>query len=139
MRMKNKLALVMGGASGIGRAIAERLATEGAQAIITGRREADVETAAAKIGHGARGIVADASDPADIQNIVCEVRAGHGQIDALVFNIGMSEPLGLMASTPEHFDRHFSVNARGPLLAMQAALPLMPVGSAAYSLDQSPV
>lgn len=131
MRMTNKVALVMGSASGIGFAIAERLAKEGAAVVLTGRRKGDVDTAVSKIGHGATGVTADASASEGIAQIFTTVRAAHGRIDAFVFNAGMSEPSDLAGSTPEHFDRHFAVNARGPLLAMQAAESLMPAGSAA--------
>lgn len=65
--MTNKVALVIGGASGIGLAIANRLATEGALVFLTGRRPADLDAAAATIGHGVRPIAADASNPADIE------------------------------------------------------------------------
>lgn len=131
MKMKDKVALVMGGASGIGLAIAERLAREGAAVVLTGRRNGDVDAAASKIGHGATGLTADASTTDGIAQIVAAVQAAHGRIDAFVFNAGMSEPSDLASSTPEHFDRHFAVNARGPLLATQAAQPLMSEGSAA--------
>ena len=130
-RMTDKVALVIGGASGIGEAIAERLAAEGASVFLTGRREAEVHGVAAKIGRGARSIVADASDPADIDRAVAAVVAEHGRIDALIFNAALSEPADLLSSTSESFDRHFSLNVRGPLLAMRAAVPHMPPGSAA--------
>lgn len=130
-RMANKVVLLMGGASGIGEAIGERLATEGALVLLTGRQQADVEAAAARVGHGAKSIVADAGDPADIARAVATVVAEHGRIDVLVFNAGTSEASDLLSSTPELFDRHFALNARGALLAMQAAVPHMPSGSAA--------
>ncbi len=130
-KMTDKVALVIGGASGIGEAIAGRLAAEGALVFLTGRRKAEVDGAASKIGHGARSIVADASDPADIERAVATVVAEHGQIDALVLNAAVSEPADIMSSTSELFDRHFALNVRGPLLAMRAAIPHMPSGSAA--------
>ncbi len=130
-RVTGKVALVVGGASGIGAAIADRLATEGALVFLTGRRQADVDGVAAKIGHGAKGIVADASNPADIERAVATVVADHGRIDALVLNAAISEPEDLLSSTPELFDRHFALNVRGPLLAMRAAVPHMHSGSAA--------
>ena len=131
MRMTNKIALVLGGASGIGFAIAQRLAAEGAAVVLTGRRQGDVDAAVARIGGSAEGIAADASDQDGLERIFGTMRDRHGRIDALVYNAGISEPGGLADSTSEHFDRHFAVNTRGPLLAMQAAEPLMAAGGAA--------
>lgn len=121
--MTNKIALVVGGAKGIGLAIAERLAAEGAAVYLTGRRADEVGQAAESIGRGARGLVADASDREDLRRVVATVREAHGRIDALVLNAGMSEPATLAEESAEHFDRHFAVNVRGPLLGLQAALP----------------
>ncbi len=133
MAMTNKVAIVIGGASGIGAAIAERLAKEGAVVFLTGRRAPDVEAAATQIGHGARGLVADSSDPEDIERVIATV-AAEGRIDALVFNAGMMEPADLEGTTGEHFDRHFAVNVRGALLTMRTAAPRMAAGSAALFL-----
>ena len=123
--MTDKVALVMGGAKGIGFAIADRLAAEGAVVFLTGRRADEVEKAAGSIGRGARGLVADASVPEDLGRVVATVRDAHGRIDALVLNAGMSEPATLVNETPEHFDRHFAVNVRGPVFGLQAALGAM--------------
>ncbi|MEN3212313.1 SDR family NAD(P)-dependent oxidoreductase [Methylorubrum populi] len=124
-RMVDKVALVVGGAKGIGLAVAERLAIEGASVVLTGRRADDVEAAAARIGRGARGLVADAALREDLHRVVETVRETHGRIDALVLNAGISEPATLRASTPEHFDRHFAVNVRGAVFGLQAALSAM--------------
>ncbi|MCW6507365.1 SDR family NAD(P)-dependent oxidoreductase [Lichenifustis flavocetrariae] len=126
--MTNKVALVVGGAKGIGLAIADRLAAEGAKVFLTGRRADEVEKAAASIGRGARGLVADASVPEDMERVVATVREGQARIDALVLNAGMSEPATLIDERPEHFDRHFTVNVRGPVFALQAALSAMGSG-----------
>lgn len=128
-RMAGKVALVVGGAKGIGLAIAERLAAEGATVFLTGRRAEEVEAAATTIGQGARGLVADASAPADMERVVETVRAEHGRIDALVLNAGMAEPATLEAETPDQFDRIFAVNVRGPLFGLQAALGALREGS----------
>lgn len=136
-RMTNKTALVIGGASGIGEAIAERLAAEGASVFLTGRRQAEVEGVTARIGHGARGVVADASDPAAVERAVASVVAGAGRIDALVVNAALSEPADVSTSTADLFDRHFALNVRGPLLAMKAAIPHMPSGSAAVMVGST--
>lgn len=121
-RMTDKVSLVVGGAKGIGLAIAQRLAAEGAIVFLTGRRADEVERAAATIGSGARGLVGDASLPEDLVRIAATVNAAHGRIDALVLNAGISEPATLSSQTPAHFDRLFAVNVRGPIFALQAAL-----------------
>ena len=124
-RMVDKVALVVGGAKGIGLAVAERLAVEGASVVLTGRRADDVEAAAAKVGRGARGLVADAALQEDLHRVVETVREAYGRIDALVLNAGISEPATLRDWTPEHFDRHFAVNVRGAVFGLQAALSAM--------------
>jgi NAD(P)-dependent dehydrogenase (short-subunit alcohol dehydrogenase family) len=128
--MTNKVALVVGGARGIGLAIAERIAAEGATVFLTGRRAEEVEQAARSIGRGTRGIVADASVPRDLGKVVAMVQEAHGRIDALILNAGISEPASLIDQTLEHFDRHFAVNVRGPVFALQAALAAMSEGGA---------
>ncbi|MCO5733140.1 SDR family NAD(P)-dependent oxidoreductase [Rhizobium sp. SSA_523] len=127
-RMHDKTALIVGGAKGIGLAIAERLSAEGARVFITSRRPDDALKAAQAIGHGAVGIAADAGDPDDLVTAVETVRRAHGRIDALVLNAGLSEPAEIAEITPEHFDRHFDVNVRGMVFGLQAALPAMTGG-----------
>lgn len=127
-RMTDKIALVVGGAKGIGRAIAERLVAEGATVYLTGRQSADVEHAAKDIGHGARGLVADASNAEDLAQVVQTIRQEHGHLDALVLNAGISEPASLDKMTTNHFDRLFSVNVKGLVFGFQAAVPLMREG-----------
>lgn len=128
-RMMNKVALVVGGAKGIGLAIAERLSAEGAHVFVTSRRGDDAEKAAGHIGNGAVGLAADAGSPQDMVRAVEEVRNAYGRIDALVLNAGLSEPSEIAAITPEHFDRHFDVNVRGMVFGLQAALPALKEGS----------
>jgi NAD(P)-dependent dehydrogenase (short-subunit alcohol dehydrogenase family) len=126
--MNNKVALVVGGAKGIGLAIAERLSAEGANVFITSRRGEDAEKAAKDIGNGAVGITANASSPEDMITAVETVRKAYGRIDSLVLNAGLAEPSQIAEMTPEHFDRHFGVNVRGMVFGLQAALPAMTEG-----------
>ncbi|KAK0341869.1 hypothetical protein LTR94_024641 [Friedmanniomyces endolithicus] len=130
-RMKDKATLVVGGATGIGFATADRLAREGASVFLTGRRADEIEAAAAAIGHGATAIVADASKSEDLVHAVSVVSAVHGRIDALVLNAGASEPARLEEFTDAHFERLFSVNVRGAVYGMQAAAAVMREGASA--------
>ncbi|WP_062225991.1 SDR family NAD(P)-dependent oxidoreductase [Aureimonas frigidaquae] len=127
-RMNGKIALVVGGARGIGYAVARRLSAEGATVFLTGRNADAVADAAARIGGAARGLVGDASVPADLRRMVAEVQEHAERIDALVLNAGLSEPATIAQETPEHVDRHFDVNVRGMVFGMQSALPLLPDG-----------
>ena len=127
-RMNGKVALVVGGAKGIGLAVARRLAEEGASVFLTGRRAAEVEAAAAEVGRGARGLVADAGAPDDLLRVMETVRQERGRVDALVLNAGLSEPATLADETPGHFDRHFAINVRGAVFGMQAAMGVMGAG-----------
>lgn len=128
-RMADKVALVVGGAKGIGLAVAKSLALEGAAVVITGRVADEVNLAVEEIGHGANGLVADAGLPQDLERVMAMVRDLHGYIDALVFNAGLSEPASLADNTTDHFDRHFNVNVRGAVSGLKAALDTLRDGS----------
>ncbi|WP_296068198.1 SDR family NAD(P)-dependent oxidoreductase [uncultured Agrobacterium sp.] len=127
-RMNNKVALVVGGAKGIGLAIAKRLSEEGARVFLISRRGEDADNAAARIGNGTIGLRADAGSPEDMVAAVDAVRKAYGRIDGLVLNAGLSEHSQIPEITPEHFDRHFDVNVRGMVFGFQAALPAMTEG-----------
>lgn len=127
--MENKVALVIGGAKGIGLATSRALAQEGASVILTGRRQSEVAASAEAIGPLAQGLVADAASRADRRLVVGEVDRRYGRIDALVLNAGLSEPATIAEETSGHFDRHFAVNVRGALFGIQAALPLLKEGA----------
>lgn len=127
-RMTDKVALVVGGAKGIGFAIAERLAAEGALVFLTGRSADEVQGAAERIGRKAQGLIADASAPEDMTRVVEAVQAAHGRIDALVLNAGTGVAAALADETLEHFDHLFAVNVRGPVFGLQSALTAMGEG-----------
>ncbi|MCS4229366.1 NAD(P)-dependent dehydrogenase (short-subunit alcohol dehydrogenase family) [Stenotrophomonas maltophilia] len=129
-KMEGKVALVVGGARGIGLAVAARIAAEGATVFITGRDRKQVEEGVAAIGPGSRGIVADASVREDIDRVMSEIGGQFTRLDALVLNAGLSEPASLAEVTEEHFDRHFSVNVRAQIFGLQKALGLLQEGAA---------
>ncbi len=129
-RLSNKVALVIGGAKGIGLGIARRFAVEGAEVFMTGRSEADLAAAALEIGATARVIRADASDPAEVRRAVDQAARERGRLDVLVVNAGLSEHSRLDEATEEHFDRTMALNLRAPVFAVKAALPHMGRGGA---------
>lgn len=129
-KLNGKVAVVTGGSSGIGLAIARRFAAEGAHVFITGRRQAELDKAVALIGEGAEAVQGDATSMADLDRLYGTVRASRGRLDILVANSGFSEAATLNDTTEEHFDKTFGLNARATLFTVQKAVPLMTGGGA---------
>lgn len=126
---KTKVALVTGGSSGIGFAIARKLAAQGMRVIITGRRRDALDRAVTEFGGDAVGIVADVSSIAGLEALFTEIRSKFGRIDTLVANAGggVHAPLGKI--TEAAYDQQFDTNVKGIVFTVQGALPLMPPGS----------
>ena len=118
-KFESKVVVVTGGTSGIGLATAQRFAIEGARVFITGRRQAELDTAVKTIGHGAVGVRADMSKLADIDRLYDTVQQRHGQIDVLFANAGGGTMLPLGAVTEEHYDDIFGRNVKGVIFTVQ--------------------
>ncbi|PLZ00724.1 oxidoreductase [Burkholderia sp. WAC0059] len=128
-QLSGKVALVTGGNSGIGLAIANRFIAEGASVIITGRRQPELDAAVEQLGPNASAIRADVSQLTDIDTLYAEIKAKYGHLDILIANAGGGEMAPLGAITEEHFDRAFNVNVKGTVFTVQKALPLLAEGA----------
>jgi NAD(P)-dependent dehydrogenase (short-subunit alcohol dehydrogenase family) len=128
-RLDGKVAIVTGANSGIGLASARRFAQEGARVFMTGRRQAELDSAVAEVGHDARGVQGDVANMADLDRLYETVRADAGRIDVLFANAGGGEFAALSDVTEEHFDRTFTTNVKGTLFTVQRALPLLSDGA----------
>lgn len=129
-KLAGKIALVTGGSSGIGLATARRFVAEGAHVFITGRRQVELDTAAALIGSNVTALRSDVSNLADLDHVYTAIQQEKGRLDILFANAGGGGLAALGHITEEHFDRTFNTNVRGLLFCVQKALPLMPAGSA---------
>jgi len=125
MRFANRVAVVIGGNSGIGRATAQAYAAEGAQVVITGRDPHTLAEAEHEIGPGTLAIRSDVADLASIDQVMQQVRHRHGRIDVLFVNAGIGTFAAIPAVTPALWDEVHAVNLRGCFFAAQKALPLM--------------
>ncbi len=121
--LEGKRALVTGGTTGLGRAIAERFGTEGARVVITGRDRDLGEQAAAGLGAHVRFVAADAGDPEAVAASVSAAVDHLGGLDVLVNNAGIGVAARLLDTPLADYDQVMNVNVRGYLLYAQQAYP----------------
>jgi len=114
-------ALVTGGGSGIGSAVARALARDGYDVCVTGRRIDALEDVAAEIGGLA--VAADTTDPAAVEQAVAAAAARFGGLDAVVCNAGTGASGTVAEQTPEHWEMVLATNLTGTFLTCRAALP----------------
>jgi len=130
MRFAEKVAIVTCGGSRIGLAVAQRFAADGAFVYITGRRQAELDRAAANIGPHATAVRGDVTIAAYSEHLHAKVEREKGRLDLLLISAGLAEFANLEDITEEHYDRCFDLNARATLFTVQKVLPLMRRGSA---------
>jgi NAD(P)-dependent dehydrogenase (short-subunit alcohol dehydrogenase family) len=122
-RFEGKVALVTGAASGIGYAVAARLAGEGA-AVVLADVSADVEREAKELGERCAGVQADVSSESDVQRMIDTAVQTFGRLDVVCNNAGVDNEPALMADCPVgEYDRVAAVNSRGVFLIMSHAIP----------------
>lgn len=127
--LRGKTAIVTGASAGIGRAIAERLAQEGATVVVNYGTSADKATAVVagieSKGGKAIAVQADMSKVADVRRLIQETAQRFGRLDILVNNAGMALFKSLDETTEQEFDQVLNLNTKGPYLAMQEAAKVM--------------
>ncbi len=121
MKLKDRVAIVTGGARGIGAAICARYAEEGAKVIVADRDEGEARAAAARIGKGAFGVAVDLTDQGSIDRLVETVVREAGRIDVLVNNAGVFDMAPVLEITRESYRKVMAVNVEGLLFTLQAA------------------
>ena len=130
-RFAGKVALVTGGNSGIGLAVARGLVAEGARVVIVGRNAETVGRSAAELGAAAHGVVADMSRLAEVERAIEATRAfGGGGLDVVFANAGIADFGPLASTTEETWDAIFDVNVKGVYFTVQKAAALMKSGGA---------
>lgn len=129
LKLEGKTALVTGGGSGIGLAIARRFVQEGARVFITGRREAQLAEAVTLIGGGVEAISGDLTSPSDLVRLFETIHARASRLDILVNSSGVAEHASLEETTEEHFDLAFGLNVRAMVFTVQHAIQHMGEGS----------
>ncbi|MET4038841.1 SDR family oxidoreductase [Bradyrhizobium sp. RT6a] len=124
-KLDGKVAVITGGATGIGRAAAKRFIEDGAFVFIFGRRQQALDAAVAALGPNVRAVKGSVSDEADLDRLYAAVKAERGRLDIVFANAGAGSQLALGKITAAHIDETFDTNVKGTIFTVQKALPLM--------------
>ena len=123
-KLESKVAVITGGSSGIGLAIASRLAADGARVVLFGRREAALAEARAAIGPAASTVQGDATRLGDLDRLFNTVAERHGGLDILVSSAGSTGGGDLATCTEDAYDALMDLNVKSVFFTAQKALPL---------------
>jgi NAD(P)-dependent dehydrogenase (short-subunit alcohol dehydrogenase family) len=125
-RLEDKVVVITGGTSGIGRACAVAFLREGAHVVIAGRRRGTGSALAASLGDPSMFVAADVAREDDIKKLVATTLERFGRVDCVISSAGATSATGTIAETePEAFDHDIAVHVRAPFLAMKFASPNM--------------
>lgn len=121
--LKDKVAVITGGNSGIGYATAKVLNEKGVKVIITGRRKEAIEKAASELN--ITGLMADQSNLSDIDRLVAEVSEQFGKVDVLLINAGITKFASIELITETMFDEIMNVNFKGAYFTLSKFIPIL--------------
>jgi len=128
-KLTGKVALVTGGNSGMGLETARLFAAEGANVVITGRRQDALDEAARTVGPSVLTVQGDVAKLTDLDRLFAAIKSKYGHLDILFANAGFGEFAPLGQVTEDQFDRQFAANVKGVFFTVQKALPLLRDGA----------
>lgn len=129
MKLQGKVAVVTGGNSGIGLAIAREFTEQGADVVVFGRNAETLDEAVQSVGNGTLGVQGDVTHLADLDRLYQETAARFGKIDILVANAGIAKPAPLDLTDEALFDLTSDVNFKGAFFTVQKAVPYLNEGA----------
>ncbi|MBL8377328.1 MAG: 3-oxoacyl-ACP reductase FabG [Burkholderiales bacterium] len=138
MRLANKVAIITGGANGIGLATARRFAEEGAKVVIADLKRDAIDAAVASTG-AALGVIVDVTQRASVDALIADIKDRFGRIDILVNNAGITKDARLVKMTEIEFDAVVDVNLKGVFNCTQAVAEIMIAQGSGVILNASSV
>ena len=125
MDFSNKTVVITGSARGIGRAIAEKFASQGANVVISDLNQEAVDKVAAEIGENAAGFKADVTNPDEVDDLFKKVKEKFGQVDIVVNNAGITRDKLMIRMDEKDWDMVLDINLKGSFLVTKTAARIM--------------
>ena len=124
-----KVIVITGAGSGLGRAMARRLAADGHTLVLLGRTPSKVEAVAQELGGGAFALQCDVADPYSVDEAFAKIAERHPRIDVLINNAGIFEPFHIKDATNAQISATLNTNLAGPIYCSRVAIPMLGRGS----------
>ena len=124
-----KNAVITGGSTGMGLAMARLLAATGARVLITGRTQQTLDEATAQLGPSATAVRGDVASLSDLDILAEEVKGRLGTVDALFVNAGVATLTPFATTTEKAYDELFDINVKGAFFTVQKLAPLLRTGA----------
>jgi NAD(P)-dependent dehydrogenase (short-subunit alcohol dehydrogenase family) len=134
-RLQNKVAVVTGGNSGIGKGIAKHFLQEGAKVVIFGRNLETLNEAKAEMGNQVLAIQGDVTQHDDLKKLFQETEKHYGKIDSLIVNSGVADRVHLSKATEDQFDHMVDINYRGAYFTVHYALDHLKPGASVIMIS----
>ncbi|MBH88415.1 MAG: short-chain dehydrogenase [Pelagibacterales bacterium] len=125
MNLSDQIALVTGGGTGIGKAIAKAMLAEGAKVIIVGRKEEVLKEAQTELGSGTEIMVCDVTQEEQVNKVYADIMTNHGRVDILINNAGMAARAKSYEMSYDMWKKVVDVNLNGAFLCARGAMKIM--------------
>ena len=137
--MAGKVIAITGANGGLGRALAQRFASEGEKVVLLGRTLAKVGEVAEAIGNGAQAVQCEVTSPESVRVAFAEIERLHGRIDVLINNAAIFKPFLIEEASDDQILQGIMTNLAGPVLCARSAIPLMGRGGLIINVSSESV
>ena len=124
-KLKNKVAVITGGSSGIGLAAAKEFISNGADVVLFGRKKQLLDEAVSLLGNRSYGVQGDVTKSADLERLFAETKDRFGGIDVLFINVGQGKLAPIADTTEDFFDEMIDVNFKGAYFSLQKSIAML--------------